>query len=218
MKKIIVFLILKILLFTGSIASGKTFVLNLKNSDNHVLCGALKLENGNFKCAANQAVYQYPAESVLEVAVNEKVIYPYSSNRKITIDNLNDESCKDIFAYIKGPLTLEHNEQVHFLVGKMYEQGICAEINLEKARKYYLNAGDSGKAADASLLRKHPELIKRAEIEEEYLIQLQKDADEKRRLLAIKEAECQKDCMVNNDVENKYRYNTRCYEDCMAQK
>lgn len=130
--------------------------------------------------------------------------------------DLHIENCSEIIQSISGPLLLEKNEDVYFIIGRMYEKGICNEKNLEKARKYYLNAGERGAIADQQILVKHPELIKRAELDQDYLNSLQKNADEKIRLHALKDTKCQEECTIDGEVATKFRYNLQCYNDCMS--
>lgn len=198
-------------------ASAAVFTVTMKSSGEKTMCEQLRLADKMFTCRSNGALYQYAAADVGEVLLNKKSIYPYHGKGVSEID-LGVDSCAEIMNSIRGPLLLEKNEEVYFLIGRMYEEGICNKKSLEKASKYYLNAGKRGALADKRLLKTHPELIKRAELAQDYLDSLQKNADEKRRLHAIQDVQCQKECAIQGEVESKFRYNLQCYNDCMSLK
>jgi TPR repeat protein len=189
----------------------------LKGNNKNMYCDKILKTDTTIKCKVGGAAYLYDLSLVVKILQGKDVVYPYKSNKKIKVVDLSPDKCDEILDAVKGPLLLEYNKDVFFVVGSMYENGICVTQNLDLAVYYYQKCGNQGRVAFDHLKEKYyKKTSKKAKLDQKYLDALQQDSNKKRAKKARWDAKCQGECMIKDDVKNKHRYSVKCYNDCMS--
>lgn len=200
-----------VFLFPVFSADCAEFQIIFKSSEEPAFCGNVLLKNNTFKCSDRSSAYIYAAETVKSVRYNGEQIYPFAATKQVSPENIAPENCDEIFESISGPLLLQKDQYSYFILAKMLEQGICVNKNINKARDYYRLSGIYGQADYRRLVADS-----RVRIDEGVARTIQEDANRKRELMAQWAAKCQQECTFDDNVENKYRYSKKCYNDCMS--
>jgi len=193
-------------------AYGSDFNVFLKGASKEVICTKVSKIRDEIDCSEGKVLTVFSDSMVEKILFKGETIYPYASNTKLSIDDIKSGNCAHIKAAIVGPILLENNEHFNFLYGKMLEQGICVNVNLDLAKAYYLKGGIEGREAYDQIPHKSIETTK---VDKMFVDNLQKDSDQQRMLQARLSQRCQKQCSLNS-IESQFRYSTQCYNDCMS--
>lgn len=199
------------LIVCSGIANGAEYAIGLNGQGQKVYCQDVLMDREHLRCSDGSASYMYETSSVASITYDGSLIYPYKNRRKIKTEDITPENCQQLYDQITGPLLLEKDKYSYFIIARMLENGVCINENIDQAKQYYLKSGSFGKKDYARLVDKS-----RVEVDEQLVRSLQEDANRKRERRENWDAKCQKECRLGDNVENKYRYSTKCYNDCMS--
>ena len=212
------------LLLTASTSFSNTpvYYMHLKDTGEKVICLNLLLDEDSFRCTIDNAIYIYNIDIVKSVTYNKSTIYPYDRTVRLTEEVLFSKDCDFIKKSLPGPLFLERTQEVYLFVGLMFEHGKCATQSNDKAFSYYQKAGELGRPKFYALqekLKANEPKPKKAAIDTEFLVTLQKESDIKRIEKAAQTKICNVECSYKLEsdmkVEDKFRINQQCFDDCM---
>lgn len=199
-----------------NIACCENFFVNVSWEDAPIICNAALINNNELKCTQDDTALIYELKNIKSITYKNMSLYPYKNKKIFRYEDVNDSNCQNVLDAIIGPLYLENNENIFFLLGKMYENGLCVQKSTENAVSYYQKSGKKGESAYYELMKKLTPPVKKAEVDSEYLKKLQEDSDRKRAKKEKWSQKCQSECTVTGSVYNKFRYSTKCYNDCMS--
>ena len=212
------------LLLTASTSFSNTpvYYMHLKDTGEKVICLNLLLDEDSFRCTIDNAIYIYNIDIVNSVTYNKSTIYPYDRTVRLTEDVLLKKDCDFIKRNLPGSLFLERTPEVYLFVGLMFEYGKCATQSNDKAFQYYQKAGAQGRQKFYALqekLKANEPMVEKAVIDREFLVTLQRESDIKRIEKAAQTKVCNVECSYKLEsdmkVEEKFRVNQQCFDDCM---
>lgn len=211
-----------LLSMSTSFSATPVFYMHLKTTGEKIDCDNLLLDEDSFKCSIDKATYIYSTDIVNKVTYNKTIIYPYDRGVRLTEEVLFNKDCNFIKKNISGPLLLERTPEIFLFVGLMFESGKCATQSNENAFSYYQKAGNLGKQNFNALqekLKANEPTLKKGVVDANLLITLQQESDLKRikkdAQVRICNVECSYKLESDMKVEDKFRVNQQCFNDCM---
>ncbi len=187
----------------------------IKNMEETVHCDKILLRKKKIECLITGAVYLYSRDTVESISHRGERIYPYIGADELTVEDLRPENCSMITHALKGPMLLERNKHVYYLLANMLEKGICVQTDISHAKVYYKKAGNKGQQSYERLMDKYPGITGKKEVDADYLESLQQSANRKRKKREEWELRCQQECRIGGWIDDKYKYSMVCFKDCM---